>query len=219
MATCTREAVLVAPARPGRARAAHAPYRRERIAERSQLSAAEYLAWERTQPGRHEFFHGEVLAMARGSPRHNALASRVNAARPAALAGRGCEIFMSDQRVGFGMGERYIYPDVTDVCGAIVLEPGTSDVITNPTLIVEVLSGSTEQYDPGLEWEGYQRVDSLTDYILVSQTEPRMEHYRRDAGATWTYRALGPGERVRLTGEIDLDVDSIFAGVFALPGD
>ena len=70
------------------------------MAERSHLSAAEYLEWERTQPGRHEFFRGEVFAMAGGSPRHNALSSRVNSALRAALAGRGCEVFTSDQRVG-----------------------------------------------------------------------------------------------------------------------
>jgi Uma2 family endonuclease len=189
-----------------------------RIVERSQLSAVEFLAWEREQPARHEFFRGEVFAMAGGSPRHNALSSRLNAALRVAFGDRGCEVFSSDQRIGFG-GERYVYPDVTVVCGRIALEPGSTDVITNPILLVEVLSGSTEQYDRGLKWEGYQRVESLTDYVLVSQTEPRIEHYRRETGELWIYRALGPGQRLVVGGTVELDLDAIFAGVFDLPGD
>jgi Uma2 family endonuclease len=190
-----------------------------RIVERSQLSAVEFLAWEREQPARHEFFRGEVFAMAGGSPRHNALSSRLNAALRVAFGDRGCEVFSSDQRIGFGAGERYVYPDVTVVCGRIALEPGSTDVITNPILLVEVLSGSTEQYDRGLKWEGYQRVESLTDYVLVSQTEPRIEHYRRETGELWIYRALGPGQRLVVGGTVELDLDAIFAGVFDLPGD
>jgi Uma2 family endonuclease len=188
-----------------------------RTAERTQLSAAEYLAWEREQETKHEFFHGEVFAMAGGSLRHNALSSRINEALRAGFRNRGCEVFSSDQKVG--LGKRYVYPDVTVLCGPSVVEPGTSDVLVNPRVIVEVLSGTTEQYDRGLKWEGYQRLLSLTDYLLVSQDEVRIEHFRREAHGAWTYRALGPGDRVVLTDGCELDVDGIFAAVFELPGD
>lgn len=190
-----------------------------RIAERTHLSAAEFLAWEREQATRHEFFRGEVFAMVGGSPRHNALGSRFNAALRLAFGQRGCEVFSSDQRIGLGAGERYVYPDLSVVCGPLVLEPGTADVITNPSILVEVLSGSTEQYDRGLKWEGYQRVESLTDYVLVSQLELRVEHYRREADGIWIYRALGPGQPLVLSGQVTLDLDAIFAGVFDLPAD
>jgi Uma2 family endonuclease len=179
----------------------------------------EYLAWERLQPVRHEFFDGEVFAMAGGSLRHNALSSNVNAALHGALRGRGCVVLSSDQRVGVGAGDRYVYPDVTVVCNAVVLVVGTSDVVANPTILVEVLSSSTEQYDRGLKWEGYQRLGSLTDYILVSQVEPRIEHFRRDGGGAWIYRSAGAGERSILSTGIELSVDDIFAGVLALAGD
>jgi Uma2 family endonuclease len=105
------------------------------------------------------------------------------------------------------------------VCGAGVVEPGTSDVLVNPSVIVEVLSGTTEQYDRGLKWEGYQRLPSLADYLLVSQAEARIEQFRREAPGVWTYRALGPGDRVVLTDGCELDLDAIFAGAFELPGD
>jgi Uma2 family endonuclease len=190
-----------------------------RVAERSKLTASEYLAWERAQPIKHEFFDGNAFAMARTSPRHNALCVRASIALNTALQGRGCVEFSSDQRIGIGLGTRYVYPDVSVVCGTVQLQDGTSDVIANPKIIVEVLSQSTEQYDRGLKWVSYQRLPSLTDYVLVSQLEPQIEHYRRDAGGRWSYRSFGPGERLELTDGAVLDVDAIFAGVFELPGD
>jgi len=190
-----------------------------RIAEQSKLTAAEYLAWERAQPVKHEFFDGEVFAMAGGSPRHNALCVNISAALKVALQGRGCVAFSSDQRIGVGPGTRYVYPDVSAVCGRVQLQDGTSDVITNPQIIVEVLSQSTEPYDRGLKWASYRRLPSLTDYVLVSQAEAQIEHYRRDADVRWSFGSFGPGERIELTNGAVLDVDAIFAGVFDLPGD
>jgi Uma2 family endonuclease len=189
-----------------------------RDAERSHLTPDEYLAWERDQPVRHEFYRGEVFAMAGGSMRHNALCAGVIATLAPQLTGR-CVVLTSDQRVVASQRERYVYPDVSIVCGPVITEPGTSDILVNPTILVEVLSQSTEQYDRGLKWEGYQRIDSLTDYVLVSQSERRIEHFRRDRSRTWLYQFAGDGERVVLSNESVLDVDAIYAGVFELPGD
>ncbi|MEO8703634.1 MAG: Uma2 family endonuclease [Kofleriaceae bacterium] len=189
-----------------------------RIAERSKLSAVEYLAWEREQPTKHEYFHGDVFAMAGGSPRHNLLCAEMLARLRETLRD-ACRVFTSDQRIGVET-TRYVYPDVSAVCGSFVMQPGTSDVITNPSIIVEVLSASTEQYDRGLKWEGYQHLASLTDYVLVSQVAPRIELYQRDRSGGWTYRAFGPGERFVLTSGAELAVDTIyFPGVFDLPGE
>jgi Uma2 family endonuclease len=190
-----------------------------RVAERSQLTAAEYLAWEREQPVRHEFFHGEVFAMAGGTPRHNALGVSTGAELRAVLRSRGCSVLSSDQRLAFPPEARYVYPDVTVICGAPAFQHGTNDVITNPAILVEVLSRSTEEYDRGLKWVGYQRIGSLADYLLVAQVEARIEHYRRNADESWTYRTAGPGEHVALTGGGELAVDAIYAGAFELPGD
>jgi Uma2 family endonuclease len=186
-----------------------------RVATRSQMTAEEYLAWERAQPTKHEFFHGEVFAMAGGSPRHNALCGRVIAFASRELP--RCVVLTSDQRVTMASRGRYVYPDVSIVCGGVEIEAG--DVLLNPTILVEVLSSSTEQYDRGLKWEGYQRIASLADYVLVSQAEPRIEHYRRAADGSWTYRAAGPGERVTLSTGAALIVDETFADVLDLPGD
>jgi Uma2 family endonuclease len=190
-----------------------------RVAERSRLTAAEYLAWEREQVGKHEFFQGQVFAMVRGSPRHNALGVSIGAELRAVLRSRGCSVLSSDQRLAFPPHERYVYPDVTVICGAPMFQQATDDVITNPTILVEVLSSSTEEYDRGLKWAGYQRIASLTDYLLVAQAEARIEHYRRNADDSWTYRAAGPGEELALTGGGSFAVDAIYAGVFELPGE
>jgi Uma2 family endonuclease len=95
----------------------------------------------------------------------------------------------------------------------------SSCVLLNPGIIVEVLFGSTESYDRGLKWEGYQRISSLTDYLLVSQSKVQVEHFRRRDGNHWDYTTCGPGERVVLTNGTELDTDAIFDGVFVLAGD
>jgi Uma2 family endonuclease len=189
-----------------------------RVAQRSHLTADEYLAWERDQPVRHEFFHGEVFAMAGGSVRHNALCAGIIETLRTQLRGR-CVVLTSDQRVVAADRNRYVYPDVSIVCGPVIAEPGTSDVLANPTILVEVLSNSTEQYDRGLKWDGYQRLESLTDYVLVSQSEPRIEHFRRDRTRTWLYQFAAAGERLILSNEVTLDVDTLFRGMLDLPGD
>ncbi len=189
-----------------------------RVAQRSHLTADEYLAWERDQPVRHEFFRGEVFAMASGSMRHNALCASLIEALGAQLRGR-CVVLTSDQRVVAVRRDRYVYPDISVVCGPALVEPGTSDVLANPTILVEVLSSSTEQHDRGVKWEGYQHIESLTDYVLVSQAEPRIEHFRRDRTRPWLYQFAAAGERLVLSNDAVLDVDAIFAGMFDLSSD
>lgn len=191
-----------------------------RVAARSQLTAAEYLAWEREQVDKHEFHAGEVFAVAGGSPRHNWIAAKVQRALMEALEDR-CFTFTSDQRIVFADGARYVYPDASVVCGPITLQDGTSDVLVNPTILVEVLSEGTEQYDRGLKWEGYQKLASLTDYLLVAQHEVRVEQFQRAADGSdgrWLYRAHGPGERVTLANGTQIDVGSLYVRAFELPG-
>ena len=190
-----------------------------RVAKRSQLTAAEYLAWEREQPDKHEFFHGEVFAMAGGSARHNALAGATLSELRAVLRVFGCSALSSDQRLASPVDQRYVYPDVTVICGQPAFQPGTNDILTNPSILVEVLSKSTEEYDRGLKWTGYQSLESLTDYLLVTQHEVRIEHYRRNVDGSWTFRVAGSGERITLAIGGELSIDAIYAGVFELPAD
>ena len=151
--------------------------------------------------------------------RNQALCVSTGAELRAVLRSRGCSVLSSDQRLAFPPDARYVYPDITVICGSPVFQPGTTDVITNPTILVEALSKSTEEYDRGMKWTGYQRISSLTDYLLVAQAEVRIEHYRRNTDGSWTFRTAGPGERITLTGGGTVAVDAIYAGAFDLPGE
>lgn len=186
-----------------------------RVADGSKLSPEEYLAWERQQEGKHEYLDGEVFAMAGGSYRHNRLIMKVGFALEPSLAARGCTVVASDQRVR-ARDRRYVYPDLSVVCGAPAIEH--DDVLTNPPLLVEVLSSTTEQFDRGLKWDSYQALPSLTDYILVSQDRAHIEHFAR-IDKRWIYASANAGDCLTLTNGSVLDVDAIFSGVFDLPGD
>lgn len=181
-----------------------------------RMSAAEYLEWERRQVGKHEYHLGEVFAMAGGSPRHNFLSNAIGAELRAAVRGKPCHVLSPDQRISAQQGERYVYADAVVACGGVRMDPGTSDVLANPSVIVEVLSPSTETYDRGQKWEAYQRLASLTDYLLVSQTSVRIEHYRREPDGSWRYRVLEAGGAISLANGASLLVDAIYEGAFEL---
>ncbi|MBX3226675.1 MAG: Uma2 family endonuclease [Labilithrix sp.] len=183
------------------------------------MGATEYLAWERAQLGKHQLLRGEVFAMAGGSPRHNRLSANVLAALREALRGGPRGPFSSDQKVHVPATGDFVYPDGTVVCGPVVLHPGTTDVIENPRVVVEVLSQGTEKHDRGDKWEDYQSIASLTDYVLVSQRSARLEHFARATNGTWTYRVVGQGARLELTDGTVLVVDDLYEGALDLPGD
>ena len=183
------------------------------------MTADEYLAWERARPTKHEFHHGEVFAMAGGSVRHNALCEAIGGELYAALRAAGCRSLSSDQHVSMQDRKRYVYPDLTIVCGPVEIEGGTTDVVKNPKVIVEVLSKNTEAYDRGDKWEGYREIASLDDYVLVSQKAPRVEHFQRQSDGAWRYSVARAGDVVTLSPGLRLSVDRIYEGAFDLPGD
>ncbi len=139
------------------------------------MTYAEYLALERASEVKHEYVNGEAYAMAGGSPEHARLQGRALHVLTLALAGKRCDVFTSDLRVRIEATGRSTYPDVTVVCDRIDRAGDDPDAITNPALIVEVLSDSTEAEDRGAKWAHYQRLASLKHYVLVSQREQRVE--------------------------------------------
>jgi Uma2 family endonuclease len=171
---------------------------------------ADYLALERDSEIKHEFDAGEIMAMTGGTSRHSALAMRVGTAidttRPS-----GCTPFQSDMRVRIAATGRATYPDISMVCGPIEYDPEDAErtTITNPILLVEVLSVTTEKGDRGNKWMHYQRIPSLLEYVLVSQ-EPRIEIYRRAHAATWEYFEVREGV-VRLASGPSLDLSALYA--------
>lgn len=149
----------------------------------------EYLALERTTHEKHEFFRGEVFAMGGASEQHNLIVLNVGAELRQQLRGRSCRVYPSDLRVKIGSTGLYTYPDVVVVCGEPQLEqPG--DTLLNPTLLVEVLSESSEAYDRGKKSEHYRALPTLTDYLLVAQDRVLVEHYGRQPGDLWLLQAV-----------------------------
>lgn len=177
---------------------------------RHDYTFADYLALERDSEIKHEFDAGDILAMAGGTARHSALAANLVVALGTTRPG-GCTVFQSDMRVRVVATGRATYPDASMVCGPI--EYDTEDAgrttITNPALLVEVLSVTTEKGDRGNKWMHYQRIPSLQEYVLVSQ-EPRIEIYRRLPSGTWEYLEAREGT-VRLASGPSLDLSMLYA--------
>ena len=179
------------------------------------MSYPEYLAFERAAEIKHEFIDGRVVAMAGGSPEHARLAANVAAALLVALRGRRCSAFSSDLRVHIPATGRSMYPDVTVVCDERRTASVYPDAIINPTVIVEVLSPTTEASDRGEKFAHYRRLAGLHEYVLVNQDHPRIEIYRRE-GDVWALREYGPGERAELSSlDVRLAVDEIYADPLA----
>lgn len=173
---------------------------------------AEYLALERESEIKHEFHDGEIFAMSGGTSRHSALGLKVGAALEGTRS-PGCIVFQSDMRVRVRETGRAAYPDVSMVCGPIEYDTDDPDrtTLVNPSLIVEVLSPTTEQFDRGDKWMHYQRIPSLQEYVLVSQ-EPRIEIYRRMPSGTWEYSEAREGILKLATGPA-LDFSKLYAGL------
>ena len=176
---------------------------------RRHYSYEEYLAYERDSPLKHEFEAGQILAMAGGSPRHSALASRFSAAIENARRS-GCTAFQSDMRIRVLATGRATYPDISMVYGPIELDTAdpSGTTITNPMLLVEVLSPSTEEVDRGSKWRDYQLIPSLQEYVLVSQ-DRRVEIYRRLPSGSWEYFDAREGV-VKLASGATLDLSILY---------
>lgn len=185
-------------------------------AEKRVMRYAEYLAAEGQSPVRMEFVDGVAYAMAGGSPRHGELAAEMIFALQTLLRqGHGrCKVFTADVKVHVTASGNSYYPDVSVACGPSEVAVVDDQAITNPVLLVEVLSERTESYDRGRKFRDYQRIPSLRHYLLVSQDEARIEHFQRNDDDTWTLRIAEAGALVHLP-ELGgaLSVDAVFERV------
>jgi len=175
------------------------------------MTYAEYLAAEAVSEVHHEFLNGEVWAMAGGTPEHAALAAAMIRDLGASLRGKPCRPFSSDLRVHIPDTGLSTYPDAS-VCGQLETAPDDKDAVTNPIVLVEVLSESTEGYDRGAKAAHYCRIPSLREYVLVSQAEPRIEVHRRAESGRWELLEARPGETIEIASlGARLDVSAIYA--------
>jgi Uma2 family endonuclease len=153
----------------------------------TKLTEEQYLALERAAEFKSEYFDGEMFAMSGGSMQHSRLQQNLTTELSIALRGGRCEAFGSDLRVRVS-SRMYTYPDVSVVCGKPLLADDQQDVLLNPVAVFEVLSPSTEKYDRGLKLQRYRTITTLQDYILVNQSEIRIEQYTRQENNLWILR-------------------------------
>jgi Uma2 family endonuclease len=173
-------------------------------------SYAEYLDLEETSSTRHEFLDGEIYAMAGGTPDHAALAAAVLRALGARLP-VGCRAFTSDLRVRVVATGLATYPDGAVICGKTQRAPDDPIAVTNPIILVEVTSHSTEEYDRGEKLRHYQQIDTLRDVLVVSHRRPEIAHHRRAEDGRWVQSVAVAGQGVALTSVgAQLSVDDIY---------
>jgi Uma2 family endonuclease len=159
------------------------------ILAQPRYTPEEYLARERDAQERSEYFNGQIYALAGASRRHNLITLNLGAELRAQLRGRPCEAYVSDMRVKVGRTGAYTYPDVVALCGEPRFEGGELETLVNPSMIIEVVSPSTEAHDRGEKFAHYRRLDSLVEYVLVAQDRVRVERYVR-RGDVWEFSEI-----------------------------
>lgn len=152
---------------------------------KTRLTPEEYLAIERRAEVRSEYLDGEMFAMAGASPQHIRICAALTASLWNQLVDRPCDVLPAEMRVKIPANNLYTYPDIVVVCGEEVFEDAELDTLVNPTLLIEVLSPSTADYDLGAKFGHYRTIPSLREVLYVSQTEAHVLHYVRQDDDTW----------------------------------
>ena len=160
---------------------------------KSYVSPEEYLRLERQAEYKSEYLNGEIFAMSGATRKHNLVTGNILSEFNRQLKGKACEAYASEMRVKITTGGLYTYPDVVVVCGEPEFEDNYLDTLLNPTVLVEVLSKSTERYDRIAKSSYYRTLDSLAEHLLVAQDKVRLEQYSRQSDRQWLlldYRTL-----------------------------
>ncbi len=151
------------------------------------ITPEEYLVREREAEYKSEYFDGEIFAMSGASPAHNQIVINIVGEMYAQFKKRPCRVYAGDMRVKVSPTGLYSYPDVVALCDKLRFDDEQKDTLLNPTVIIEVLSDSTANYDRGTKFKHYRTLDSLIEYILIAQDECHIEHYIRQANNQWIF--------------------------------
>jgi len=153
--------------------------------QKQKWTVEEYLAMERASEEKHEFLDGEIYLMSGASFNHNQIVGRTLGLLFVQLQNGPCDVLPSDMRVKVNDSGLYTYPDIIVICGEPKVEETEQDTLLNPTVIIEVLSPSTESYDRGKKFQHYRALDSLQEYVLIAQDQARIERYLRQPSGEW----------------------------------
>ena len=193
-------------------------YAREVPAEpapRLPVAPDAYLELDRSSADKHELWDGSAYAKTGASLAHNRLVRNLLVSLSRALEGKDCEVFPSDLRVRIPDRARYLYPDLSVVCGPPQLEDERGDTLLNPRVVIEVLSASTEAFDRGQKFEAYRELPSLVEYVLVAQDAARVDHFSLDAErGVWALHPYAREDTLRFpTLGVEVPLAVIYAGV------
>ena len=176
------------------------------VEQPQRYSPEEYLEMEVRSEDRHEYRDGEIVLMTGATPNHNRIARNLCTAITMGLQGRSLEVFVADQRLWISQARLHTYPDIMVIEGALVLQSGRKDTIVNPTLIVEVLSKSTQAYDRGGKFAAYRTILGFQEYVLVDQYSQHIEHYVKTSAKKWDFQEYDETDTAVPLRSIDLEV-------------
>ncbi|MGH7596165.1 MAG: Uma2 family endonuclease [bacterium] len=170
------------------------------------ITVEEYLAREREADYKSEYFNGEIFAMAGALEPHNLITGNVLGELHAQLKPRPCRVYPSDMRLKVSATGLYTYSDVMVVCGEVQFDDDEFDTLLNPTVIIEVLSKSTESHDRITKFEHYSKLKSLREYLLVAQNRPRAELFIKEGEGRWAFLTFENLEDVVKLASIDCEL-------------
>jgi Uma2 family endonuclease len=191
---------------------AHALLPWRHVVRLHRYTYADYVGVEQISDTKHEFYDGEIYAMAGGTEEHAALSAELVWQLGSAVRNRPCRVYTSDLRVYVEATGLATFPDVSVICGPPVLHPpGPESTVVNPLVLVEVTSNSSEDYDLGFKLAAYQTIPSLEDYIVVSHRERRIIVHHREPDGEWTTAAATSGDNIEVRSvAAELDVDEVY---------
>ena len=191
------------------------------LAPKPRLTVDEYLRLEESSEEKHEYLEGQLLDMSGGTISHSLIIANVVGELHARLKGNPCRVYDSNLHVKIPRKVIYFYPDCSVVCGPVQKDGSdfTGGSTVNPRLIVEVLSDSSERYDRGEKFTRYRELESLAEYVLISQSSPSVETFFRQGDGTWIFAAINDlkaSAKLKSIG-VEMPLADVYAGVEFLP--
>ncbi|KPV51081.1 hypothetical protein SE17_23260 [Kouleothrix aurantiaca] len=166
-------------------------------------SVEEYLDLQRSGVLKHEYYRGEIFALTGSSEAHNLILTNIVMSLGTQLRKRACKVYPSDMRLKIPKTGLYTYPDVSIVCGMPQFDDSKQDTLLDPIVVIEILSPSTERYDRGKKFQNYRTVNSLQEYLLVSQDDYHIDHYTNQNNGTWLLKTYSGKDAVLFVKAID----------------
>ena len=181
----------------------------------TSMSPSAFLEWERKSDAKHEYASGMIVSMAGASPEHNLILSNIITIAGAFLKGKSCHIYPSDLRIYVPSRESYFYPDASIICGALDLSDDIKDTVKNPSVIFEILSPSTEDYDIGRKFFFYMQIETLKEYVTIDSTRRHVRIGRKQSDGAWKFEEyFNASEQIWINPiRLLLSMDDIYAGV------